>query len=259
MKTVLRFVALLALSCIASGPGHAAAPFRLFEVGASRFTSDGRVENGRINALGQYSVDFSGPSATPSQMPTEWHGKILIFTEAWHAYRALGSEATANFRLADNGKAYVVAGLLYYEVEPHPQARRDVGNVINLSTRGTVAAGGVVSLMGGFVIEGQPRRVFVRAIGPSLAPFNVTDAAGDVAVTLRRGETVLQTNSDWAAPASVAAVEQAAVQVGAFPLVRGSKDAAILVELPPGNYSASVATENGAAAGSALLEIYVMP
>jgi len=48
------------------------------------------------------------------------------------------------------------------------------------------------------------------------------------------------------------------VQVGAFPLPANSADSAILVTLPPGNYSAQVAGANGAT-GVALVEVYEVP
>ena len=45
---------------------------------------------------------------------------------------------------------------------------------------------------------------------------------------------------------------------GAFPLAAGSKDAAILISLPPGSYSAQVIGVNSTT-GIALVEIYEVP
>jgi hypothetical protein len=46
--------------------------------------------------------------------------------------------------------------------------------------------------------------------------------------------------------------------VGAFPLVTGSGDTALLLELAPGNYTAQVSAPAGAG-GVALLEVYEVP
>ena len=47
-------------------------------------------------------------------------------------------------------------------------------------------------------------------------------------------------------------------QVGAFALPAGSTDAALLVTLAPGTYSAQLADTDGAT-GQGLIEIYVVP
>jgi len=58
-------------------------------------------------------------------------------------------------------------------------------------------------------------------------------------------------NDNWLEEA-VGATSQA---VGAFPLTPGSKDAALLVNLPAGGYTAQVACRNGGV-GAALIELY---
>lgn len=259
-RLALLFLFFLGLT---AGASAATGPLRLFELGATRFSRDangaGRIENGRLDALGRFIVVTSSPTNLPAGTPDSALGRPLIFTEAWHAYGELGPQARANFRLKDDGAAVVLAGLLFYGLEPHPEARFDLGAVVNLSTRGQVAPGTASTLVGGFVIEGQARRVLIRAIGPGLAPLGVADALGDPFVSVQRHTTALRFNGNWSESADADEIEQAAAQVGAFPLARGSKDAAILVELSPGAYTASVFSENPAAGGTALLEIYVMP
>jgi hypothetical protein len=46
--------------------------------------------------------------------------------------------------------------------------------------------------------------------------------------------------------------------VGAFALTLGSNDAAVLVTLLPGSYTAAVSDANGSS-GVALIEVYVVP
>jgi hypothetical protein len=259
----LRPAVLLLSFFVSLAPASAATgPLRLFELGASRFTRDtsgqGRAETGRLDTFGRFTVTFSGPTDL-THVPEAAMNQPLIFTEAWHAYGQLGPEARSNFRLKDNGAPVVVAGLLHYVLEPHPDARFDVGSVVNLATRGLVAPGATPKLIGGFVIEGQARRVLIRAVGPSLLPLGVDDAVGDPFVSLLRNNTTFRFNGNWGESADAAEIEQAAARVGAFPLNRASKDAAILVELPPGAYTATVVSENPSLGGTALLEIYVMP
>ena len=50
----------------------------------------------------------------------------------------------------------------------------------------------------------------------------------------------------------------AASEVGAFAFVRGSNDCALILNLPPGSYTAQVSSL-GTAAGTALVEIYELP
>ena len=61
------------------------------------------------------------------------------------------------------------------------------------------------------------------------------------------------TNDDWAGALEIS---NAGAAVGAFALAGGtSKDAALLVTLPPGPYSARVASANGGA-GTVIVEVY---
>jgi hypothetical protein len=66
------------------------------------------------------------------------------------------------------------------------------------------------------------------------------------------------TNDDWLTEGNVTEIMTAAASVGAFPLVQGGKDAAVLVTLPTGNYTVQV-ERKGSAAGDALIEVYAAP
>jgi hypothetical protein len=60
-------------------------------------------------------------------------------------------------------------------------------------------------------------------------------------------------NDDWGA--DEATIETAAPQAGAFGWKRGSKDAAVVTTLQPGNYTAHVKGKNSDT-GMALIEVY---
>ena len=126
--------------------------------------------------------------------------------------------------------------------------------LINVATRGEVSAG--TPLIAGFVLGGtQPRRVLIRAAGPALGALGVAQALADPGLALYRGATLLAQNDDWALGRSPAAVAATAVRSGAFAFAEGSLDAALLVTLAPGAYTA-VVTGVGEAGGVTLVEVY---
>ena len=98
-------------------------------------------------------------------------------------------------------------------------------------------------LIGGFVVTGNaPKTLLIRGIGPAL--------------TIYLESKVVATNEGWANSAAIAA---AAIQTGAFTLPSGSKDAAVLLTLNPGAYTAQIKSAKNAASGVALIEIYEVP
>jgi hypothetical protein len=128
--------------------------------------------------------------------------------------------------------------------------------LINLSTLHVVE--GESALAAGFVLGGRTARtVLIRAVGPSLAvaPFGLAGMLADPVLELfARSGVRIGGNNDWGGEAALRAVMAA---VGAFPLASAeSKDAVLLVTLPPGDYTAQVI---GTGDGRALLEVYEVP
>ncbi len=128
--------------------------------------------------------------------------------------------------------------------------------LINVSAR-TVSGTGANVLIAGFVIAGPaPKRVLIRAIGPTLEVFGVTGFLADPRLTLfDSAANVVRENDNWGGDT---ALDTAFGSVGAFRLVPGSRDAALVAELPPGSYTAQVAGVGGTT-GVALVEIYEVP
>jgi len=104
------------------------------------------------------------------------------------------------------------------------------------------------------VISGNtPEKVVIRGIGPTLSLFGVTGSLATPQLVLYdSGNNALQVNSTWGGGPSLA---QAFAQVGAFALPSASADAAILVTLPPGAYTAELSGVSGAT-GVGLAEVY---
>jgi hypothetical protein len=96
-------------------------------------------------------------------------------------------------------------------------------------------------------------------VGPTLASrFSVTGAMADSKISLVQNGSVHASNDNWSEAANAGSIESAANTVGAFPLLIGSRDAAMLIELSAGAYT--VVTEGvGGGVGTVLMEIYLMP
>lgn len=129
-------------------------------------------------------------------------------------------------------------------------------NLVNISSRGYVGTGDDV-MIAGFVIDGlTAKRVLVRAGGPALTEWDVPNVLADPQVTVHaRSGQVLGVNDNWGGSAEITA---AAVQTGAYPFRADSRDAALIVTLPPGSYTAVASGMNGTT-GNALVEVYELP
>ncbi len=98
----------------------------------------------------------------------------------------------------------------------------------------------------------------LRAAGPALAGFGVAGELADPVLTLFSGSQALLTNDNWGDAPNLPQLRAAATRVGAFAFAEGSRDAALLVTLPPGSYTVQA---GGVAdtTGVALVEIYEVP
>lgn len=130
--------------------------------------------------------------------------------------------------------------------------------LINISARSHVGNGGDI-LITGLVVSGlTPKQVLLRAVGPGLSQFGVSEVLADPTLTVYQWTTPFAANDNWKDSANADAIASAAAQVGAFPLLSGGKDAAALVTLNPGSYTVHVNGVRGTT-GVALVEIYEVP
>lgn len=127
----------------------------------------------------------------------------------------------------------------------------------NLSGRADVLPDEGV-LAGGFVLEGTgPQALLIRGIGPTLVDYNVADPMPDPELTVFDAtREPIARNVRWNEQPNADLVRDAAAEVRAFALPEGSADAALLLELAPGLYTAQVRARPGTPQGVALLELY---
>jgi hypothetical protein len=128
--------------------------------------------------------------------------------------------------------------------------------LISIASRGTVTPGDG-ALIGGFVVTGNaPKTLLIRGIGPALTAFGVAGALADPVLTIYQDGEAIATNAGWA---NRAEITTAAMQAGAFALAASTRDAALLVTLKPGSYTAQVKAAQVTSSGVALIEIYEVP
>ncbi|HKP03263.1 MAG TPA: hypothetical protein VJU77_07830 [Chthoniobacterales bacterium] len=123
--------------------------------------------------------------------------------------------------------------------------------LLNISTRGPVGTGDNV-MIAGIIIKGErQRRVIVRGIGPSLAQAGVANPLQDPTLEIHDQDGQIAANDAWRSDQ-----EGEIVATGLAP--GDDRDAAVILSLWPGNYTAIVrGKDNGT--GNALVEVYALP
>jgi hypothetical protein len=107
-------------------------------------------------------------------------------------------------------------------------------------------------MIGGLIIRGSgPKKVLLRVLGPTLGqpPFNVPNAMANPALNLFQGSTLVASNDNW----GNATNQQSIRDTGLAP--PNALEAAILISLNPGSYTAIVRGVNNTT-GNALFEAY---
>jgi peptidyl-prolyl cis-trans isomerase A (cyclophilin A) len=125
--------------------------------------------------------------------------------------------------------------------------------LLNISTRGQVGVD-PNALIGGFFVGGtESKNILVRAIGPSLAAFNIPNPLTDPTLEFFNGQgTKVDENNDWEMSAKKAQIQAS----GLAPT--NPKESAVLQTLAAGHYTAVVRGANsGPGVGS--VEVYQLP
>jgi hypothetical protein len=126
-------------------------------------------------------------------------------------------------------------------------------DLANISTRGFVQTGNEV-MIGGFTLGGNntPTRMAVRALGPSLSSFGLSNVLADPTLELHNANgTIMVSNDNWQDdPASASQLTANGLALS-NPLESGIFTALA----PPGQFTAILAGKNGGV-GIGLVEIY---
>ena len=134
-------------------------------------------------------------------------------------------------------------------VEVYDLSTPPTSNLVNLSSRGFVGTGDDV-LIGGIIIRGvAPETVVFRAIGPDLANSGITNALANPVLDVRDANGAqIAFNDNWRD------TQQSGITaVGLEP--GNDNDAAVLMTLPAGSYTALVSGAAGQS-GVGLVEAF---
>jgi len=134
---------------------------------------------------------------------------------------------------------------------PSPSATPSAAcHLANISTRLKIGVSDNV-LIGGFIIRGsQPKKLILRAIGPSLTAWGMPNAMVDPVLELHDSSGgVIASNNDWQTGGQMAEIQLS----GLAPA--NSAESALVVTLSPGNYTAVVSGVGGGQ-GIGLVEAY---
>jgi len=130
------------------------------------------------------------------------------------------------------------------------------GHLTNASTRTQVGTGDNILIVGLYIGGTGTKRLLIRAAGPTLASFGVSGTLADprLDVFASGNLTPIASNDNWTPD-----LKPVFASVAAFPLLDGSRDAALVVGLSANaSYSLQVKGADGGT-GEAIVEIYELP
>lgn len=191
------------------------------------------------------TLQIAAPQSQPSSTATflvvnASNGVTGTFSNAPHGGRIPTMDGQGSFIVSYTPNSISLSGF-----QPNPAT----GQLLNISTRLRVGTGEDV-LIGGFIITGtQPKRIIVRAIGPSLS--SLPGALGDPILELRDSSgSLIASNDNWRSD------QEAEIIATSIPPDNDS-ESALVATLPAQNsaYTAIVrGVNNGTGVG--LVEVY---
>jgi len=214
--------------------------------------------HGTTNTTGCAIVGGAFYNPPVAQFPSSYIGKyffadlctgwIRVFdpTAGTATGFATGISTPVDLHVGPDGALYYLAqgsGGQVFRVSALP------AQALNISGRARVETGqGVV--ISGFIVTGTtPKRVGVRALGPSLANFGVLGPLADPIIQLNRGDgSLVMVNDNWKN------TQQTEITAAGL-APPNDREAALIATLPAGNYTAIVSGKNGGT-GVTLAEVY---
>ncbi|MEY2511097.1 MAG: hypothetical protein QOE26_1860 [Verrucomicrobiota bacterium] len=138
-----------------------------------------------------------------------------------------------------------------YDISPSSLAK-----LANIATRGLIQPGDKL-MIAGFIVQNAPVQTVVRAIGPSLVPFGIPNALPDTTLQLRdQNGTIVVQNDDWKVRTDGSSQQAELEATGLQPT--NDLEAAVLITLPPGQYTAQVRGKPEQT-GIGVVQVYFLP
>jgi hypothetical protein len=120
----------------------------------------------------------------------------------------------------------------------------------NIATRGLVQAGDKL-MIAGFIVQDAPVKAVIRAIGPSLTAFGITNALADTTLQLRDvNGAIVRENDNWKTDQ-----KEELENTGLQPT--DDLEAALVETIPPGQYTAQVRGKNDSS-GIGVVQVYFL-
>ncbi|HVU34465.1 MAG TPA: immunoglobulin domain-containing protein [Opitutaceae bacterium] len=182
-------------------------------------------------------------TATGSNLTYQWHKNGMVLPGATSATLTIPTSTAAD---AGNYWVEVSNSLGFMDSYLAIVTVQEPTRLTNLSVRSFSGTGDRI-LTVGFALSGAGKPLLVRAVGPSLAPYGVTDFMTDPRLTVFENSTAILSNDDWSGDDGRT--------LGAFQLPAGSKDAVVRNAFSGRNYTAQVDSSTGGT-GEALVELY---
>ena len=168
--------------------------------------------------------------------PSDDHDPVVVATLAPGLYTA---------QVSDSGGANGIGIAEIFAIDSQSADRLSA-----VSTRGLVGTG-EAAMIAGFITQ-QATTLVIRTQGPSLARYGVTGVVSGTKLTLYRQSdgAVLKVNTGWNAPGN----ERLKTDLASYaPL--DAREAALVVSLPAGAYTAIVESADGTP-GVGIVEVY---
>ncbi len=125
----------------------------------------------------------------------------------------------------------------------------------NIATRGLIQ-GGDKLMIAGFIIQNGPVKAVIRAIGPSLTAFGITNALADPTLQLRdQNGVIVSENDNWKVRPDGTSQQQELENTGLQPT--NDLESALFATIQPGQYTAQVRGKNETA-GIGVAQVYFL-
>ena len=142
-------------------------------------------------------------------------------------------------------------------VEAYDISATASSHFVNISTRAKVEQGDNGALIAGFILAppanqpGTARRVVIRAVGPTLSNFGITNALADPTLDIYRGSQLILSNDNWKSNSAAAKEELQSLNLAPI----NDRESALVTTLDPGSYTAVIRGKNNTT-GVGLAEVY---